>query len=106
LSSQFAFSGHYWMSMWRFLLERDWTVQVFNPVLSGKSAHTHLRGRIHEEHDYSRLLRWRLSPPRSAQSILTAQLRRRQAADLIIRSEMNSSKEGKCTAKAFWTATR
>ena len=38
-------SGHYWMSLWRFLLERDWTVQVFNPVLSSKSARTHLRGR-------------------------------------------------------------
>jgi hypothetical protein len=31
-------SGHYWMSLWRFLLERDWQVQVFNPVLSSKSA--------------------------------------------------------------------
>ena len=38
-------SGHYWMSLWRFLLERDWQVQVFNPVLSSKSARTHLRGR-------------------------------------------------------------
>jgi transposase len=38
-------SGHYWMSLWRFLLERDWAVQVINPVLSGKSARTHLRGR-------------------------------------------------------------
>jgi transposase len=38
-------SGHYWMSLWRFLLERDWQVQVFNPVLSSKNARTHLRGR-------------------------------------------------------------
>jgi len=38
-------SGHYWMSLWRFLLERDWTVQVFNPVLSNNNARTHLRGR-------------------------------------------------------------
>jgi transposase len=38
-------SGHYWMSLWRFLLERDWPVQVFNPVLSSKNARTHLRGR-------------------------------------------------------------
>ena len=38
-------SGHYWMSLWRFLLERDWQVQVFNPLLSSKSARTHLRGR-------------------------------------------------------------
>jgi len=38
-------SGHYWMSLWRFLQERDWTVQVINPVLSSKSARTHLRGR-------------------------------------------------------------
>ena len=38
-------SGHYWMSLWRFLLERDWQVEVFNPVLSSKSARTHLRGR-------------------------------------------------------------
>jgi transposase len=38
-------SGHYWMSLWRFLLERDWAVEVFNPVLSSKSARTHLRGR-------------------------------------------------------------
>ena len=38
-------SGHYWMSLWRLLLERDWAVQVFNPVLSSKSARTHLRGR-------------------------------------------------------------
>ena len=38
-------SGHYWVSLWRFLLERDWHVQVFNPVLSSKSARTHLRGR-------------------------------------------------------------
>jgi transposase len=38
-------SGHYWMSLWRFLLERDWAVQVFNPVLSNKNARTHLRGR-------------------------------------------------------------
>jgi transposase len=38
-------SGHYWMSLWRFLLERAWQVQVFNPVLSSKSARTHLRGR-------------------------------------------------------------
>jgi transposase len=38
-------SGHYWMSLWRFLLERDWSVQVFNPVLSSKNARTHLRGR-------------------------------------------------------------
>jgi transposase len=37
-------SGHYWMSLWRFLQERDWTVQVINPVLSSKSARTHLRG--------------------------------------------------------------
>ena len=27
------------------LLERDWQVQVFNPVLSSKNARTHLRGR-------------------------------------------------------------
>ena len=27
------------------LLERDWQVQVFNPLLSSKSARTHLRGR-------------------------------------------------------------
>jgi transposase len=33
------------MSLGRFLRERDWTVQVFNPVLSSKSARTHLRGR-------------------------------------------------------------
>ena len=33
------------MSLWRFLLERDWQVEVFNPVLSSKSARTHLRGR-------------------------------------------------------------
>ena len=33
-------SGHYWMSLWRFLLERDWAVQVFNPVLSSNSART------------------------------------------------------------------
>ena len=38
-------SGHYWMSLWRFLLERNWQVQVFNPVLSSKNARTHLRGR-------------------------------------------------------------
>ena len=38
-------SGHYWMSLWRFLLERDWQVQVFNPVLSSKNARTYLRGR-------------------------------------------------------------
>lgn len=38
-------SGHYWMSLWRFLQERDWTVQVINPVLSSKSARAHLRGR-------------------------------------------------------------
>ena len=38
-------SGHYWMSLWRFLLERDWQVEVFNPLLSSKSARTHLRGR-------------------------------------------------------------
>ena len=38
-------SGHYWMSLWRFLLERDWQVEVFNPVLSSQSARTHLRGR-------------------------------------------------------------
>jgi transposase len=38
-------SGHYWMSLWRFLLERHWQVQVFNPVLSSQSARTHLRGR-------------------------------------------------------------
>ena len=38
-------SGHYWMSLWRFLLERAWQVEVFNPVLSSKSARTHLRGR-------------------------------------------------------------
>ncbi len=33
------------MSLWGFLLERDWRVQVFNPILSSKSARTHLRGR-------------------------------------------------------------
>jgi hypothetical protein len=33
------------MSLWRFLLERDWLVQVFNPVLSRKNARTYLRGR-------------------------------------------------------------
>jgi transposase len=38
-------SGHYWMSLWRFLLERNWQVQVFNPVLSSTNARTHLRGR-------------------------------------------------------------
>jgi transposase len=38
-------SGHYWMSLWHFLLEREWAVQVFNPVLSNKSARMHLRGR-------------------------------------------------------------
>jgi transposase len=38
-------SGHYWMSLWRFLLERDWQVEVFNPILSSQSARTHLRGR-------------------------------------------------------------
>ena len=38
-------SGHYWMSLWRFLLERDWQVEVFNPLLSSKSARRHLRGR-------------------------------------------------------------
>ena len=38
-------SGHYWMSLWRFLLERDWQGEVFNPLLSSKSARTHLRGR-------------------------------------------------------------
>ena len=38
-------SGHYWVSLWRFLLERDWHVQVFNPVVSRTSARTHLRGR-------------------------------------------------------------
>ena len=30
-------SGHYWMSLWRFLLERDWQVEVFNPVLSSRA---------------------------------------------------------------------
>ena len=41
-----AGSGHYWMSLWRFLLERDWQgEEVFNPVLSSQSARTHLRGR-------------------------------------------------------------
>ena len=38
-------SGHYWMSLWRILLERGWRVEVFNPVLSSQSARTHLRGR-------------------------------------------------------------
>jgi transposase len=38
-------SGHYWVTLWRFLLERDWQVEVFNPVLSSKNARTHLRGR-------------------------------------------------------------
>jgi hypothetical protein len=37
---------------------------------------TQLRADIHDETDYSRLLRWRLCPRDSAQSILTAQLRR------------------------------
>jgi hypothetical protein len=26
----------YWVSLWRFLRERDWQVEVFNPVLSSK----------------------------------------------------------------------
>jgi transposase len=38
-------SGHYWIGLWRFLLERDWAMQVFNPVLSSQSTRTHLRGR-------------------------------------------------------------
>ena len=38
-------SGHYWMSLWRILLERGWRVEVFNPVLSSQSARSHLRGR-------------------------------------------------------------
>ena len=38
-------SGPSWMSLGRFLLEREWQVQVFNPVLSSQSARTHLRGR-------------------------------------------------------------
>ena len=44
-------SGHYWMSLWRFLLERDWQVEVFNPLLSSKSARTHLRGRKTDAED-------------------------------------------------------
>jgi transposase len=44
-------SGHYWMSLWRFLLERDWQVQVFNPLLSSKNARTHLRGRKTDAED-------------------------------------------------------
>ena len=55
----------YWMSLWRFLLKRDWQVEVFNPVLSSKSAQ--LRGRktdADEKHLRFRGLRQRVIPRR------------------------------------------
>ena len=40
-----AATGHYWKVLWTFLIDHDWTVEVFNPVLSaglcqGKSTWT------------------------------------------------------------------
>src|SRR4029434_1397973 len=34
-------SGHYWMSLWRFLLERDWQGEGLRAGFSSEEAHTH-----------------------------------------------------------------
>ena len=38
-------TGHYWKVLWTFLIDHDWTVEVFNPVLSAGYARANLRGR-------------------------------------------------------------
>ena len=38
-------TGHYWKVLWTFLTNQDWTVEVFNPVLSAGYAKANLRGR-------------------------------------------------------------
>jgi hypothetical protein len=52
---------------------------------------TQLHADIHDETDYSRLLRWRLLPPRQRPVDPYGTTTQEQAADLIIRSEMNSA---------------
>ena len=44
-------TGHYWMMLHAFLIERGWQVDVFNPILSAARARTHLRGRKSDPDD-------------------------------------------------------
>lgn len=44
-------SGHYWGHFHRFLIQKGWTVELINPVLSAAQGRQHLRGRKTDKDD-------------------------------------------------------